>query len=145
MVVEFRQIAHRVVWCSVATVDHKDRPWSRILHPYWELADGRLTGWVITRSTPLKRAHLTHSPYLSCCYWDPVHDVAVAECRAEWVDDTVEREHAWRLFRAAPPPLGYDPAQIFPDGPGSPGSAVLRLTPWRLRVTEAPRDEGSTT
>jgi hypothetical protein len=42
----------------------------------------------------------------------PAHDVAVAECRATWVDDLATRERAWELFRAAPPPLGHDPATI---------------------------------
>jgi hypothetical protein len=58
----------------------------------------------------------------------------VAECGAEWVDDVDARRHAWELFQAAPEPLGHDPATIWPDGPASPDAAVLRLTPWRLRV-----------
>jgi hypothetical protein len=49
-------------------------------------------------------------------YWDPAHDVAVAECSAEWVTDPAAREHAWACFRAAPPPLGHDPATIWPGG-----------------------------
>ena len=32
----FVEMAHRIVWCSVATVDHQGRPRSRILHPLWE-------------------------------------------------------------------------------------------------------------
>jgi hypothetical protein len=131
---EFIRIAHRIVWCTVATADRRGRPRSRILHPYWELASDRLTGWVVTRATPLKVAHLERVPYLSCCYWDPAQDVAIADCRAEWIDDLETREHAWRLFRDAPPPLGHDPEEIFPDGPGAPASALLRLSPWRLHV-----------
>jgi hypothetical protein len=134
---EFVQIAHRIVWCTVATADRRGRPRSRVLHPYWELADGRMIGWVVTRATPLKVAHLERVPYVSCCYWDPAHDVVIADCRADWVADVETREHAWRLFRDAPPPLGHDPAQIFPDGPGSPDSAVLRLSPWRRDVAAA--------
>ena len=59
----FIEVAHRIVWCTVATVDHHDRPRSRILHPFWELTDDGLTGWITTRPTPLKRAHLEHSPF----------------------------------------------------------------------------------
>jgi hypothetical protein len=43
----------------------------------------------------------------------------------------------WNLFKNAPEPLGYDPAAIGVPGwatPTSPAWAVLRLTPWRLRV-----------
>jgi hypothetical protein len=130
----FIGVAHRVVWCTVASVDRRGRPRSRILHPYWERSGDALVGWITTRPTPLKVAHLAHSPYLSCSYWDATHDAAVAECAAEWVDDVAMRAHAWELFRAAPEPLGHDPYSIWPAGPGSPGAGVLRLTPWRMRV-----------
>jgi general stress protein 26 len=130
----FVTVAHRIVWCTVATVDRFNRPRSRVLHPYWELTGDELTGWITTRPTPLKVAHLAHSPYASCSYWDAAHDVAVAECRAEWVADVAVKEHAWELFREAAAPLGHDPYAIWPDGPEDPDAGVLRLTPWRLRV-----------
>jgi hypothetical protein len=131
---QFVGIAHRIVWCTVATVDRRGRPRSRILHPYWERTAGGLVGWVATRLTPLKRAHLTHSPYVSCSYWDATHDTAVAECEAEWVADVETRAHAWELFRSVPEPLGHDPYSIWPAGPGDPDAGVLRLRPWRIRV-----------
>jgi hypothetical protein len=130
----FIQVAHRIVWCTVATVDRRDRPRSRILHPYWERTGDGLVGWITTRPTPLKVAHLEHSPYASCSYWDATQDVAVAECRAEWVGDLDAKAHAWELFRATDEPLGHDPYKIWPDGPGDPDAGVLRLTPWRIRV-----------
>ena len=129
----FVAIAHRIVWCTVATVDRRGRPRSRVVHPIWERAGDGLVGWVVTRPTALKRAHLEFSPYVSCSYWDPGHDVATAECRAEWA---AEPERAWELFRAAPPPLGYDPLTIFPEGPAADGAAVLRLEPWRIRAAD---------
>lgn len=135
---EFIAVAHRIVWCTVATVDHRNRPRSRILHPIWtlppELDGDELVGWITTRPTPLKVAHLEHSPYLSCSYWDATHDVAVAECRAEWVGDVAVKRHAWDLFRVAAEPLGHDPYKIWPGGPDDPDAGVLRLSPWRLRV-----------
>ena len=130
----FIEVAHRIVWCTVATVDRRNRPRSRILHPYWEHSADGLVGWITTRPTPLKVAHLDHSPYVSCSYWDATHDVAVAECHAEWVEDIDAQAHAWELFRNAPEPLGHDPYKIWPDGPGNPDAGVLRLTPWRIRV-----------
>src|SRR3954470_21495415 len=111
---EFVAIAHRIVWCTVATVDQRNRPRSRVMHPVWFQDDQGLHALASARPTPLKRAHLAHSPYVSCSYWDPAHDVAVADCRAEWV---VERRAAWErvasLARPArggarwyPPPAG---------------------------------------
>jgi hypothetical protein len=47
----FATIAHRIVWCTVATVDRRGRPRSRILHPYWERADDGLVGWITTEGS----------------------------------------------------------------------------------------------
>jgi hypothetical protein len=131
---KFIAVAHRIVWCTVATVDRRGRPRSRVLHPYWEPTPDGLVGWVTTRPTPLKVAHLEHSPYVSCSYWDPAHDTAVAECHAEWVEDLETKERVWELFRRAPEPLGHDPGTIWPDGPGTDDAGVLKLTPWRVKV-----------
>ncbi|MDT7578039.1 MAG: hypothetical protein QOH17_4372, partial [Pseudonocardiales bacterium] len=39
----FVEIAHRIVWCTLATVDGPDRPRSRLVHPVWQIgADGEL-------------------------------------------------------------------------------------------------------
>jgi hypothetical protein len=133
----FIAIAHRIVWCSLATVDRRGRPRSRVVHPIWERTGDGLVGWLTSRPTPLRRAHLAATPFVSCSYWDPAHDVAVAECAARWVEDLETKQHAWDVFRAAPPPAGYDPAAIWPDGPEDPGGAVIRLDPWRLKVADA--------
>jgi len=133
----FRDIAHEIVWCSMATTDRRNRPRSRLVHPVWEDgADGTLTGWLTTRPTPLKLAHLEHSPYVSCSYWSPAHDVAVAECAAAWGDER-ERGHVWDLVRGLDPPVGFDPAPMYAGGVDAPDYAVLRLTPWRTRSARA--------
>jgi hypothetical protein len=131
----FVAMAHRIVWCTTASVDAKGRPRSRILHPIWEWKDGRLVGWIATSPTPTKRAHLDAHPFLSLQYWDPSHDTCVAECRARWCLDLETRERVWRTFATAAAPVGYDPA-IIPawTSPASDAFAVLRLDPWRLRV-----------
>jgi hypothetical protein len=132
---EFVAIAHRIVWCTVATVDRRNRPRSRVMHPVWfQDEDGAPYALASARPTPLKRAHLAHSPYVSCSYWDPAHDIAVAECHADWVTD---RREAWERVASVPPPVGFDPATIWPDGPDIPDCAFLRLTPWRLTVRTA--------
>lgn len=131
----FVEMAHRIVWCSVATIDAQGRPRSRILHPIWEWDGVRLTGWIATSPTPIKRAHLAAHPYMSLNYWAPSHDTCVAECGATWALDLATRARVWEMFAAAPPPLGYDPRMI-PVWSSSDAEAfaVLRLEPWRLRV-----------
>ena len=132
----FVDMAHRIVWATVATVDRQGRPRSRILHPYWQWDGGALTGWIATSPTPLKRAHLGQQPSMSVTYWDPSHDTCTAECDVTWAFDDETRRWVWQLFKEAPAPVGYDPAIIPPwsEGPLSPAFAALRLQPWRLRV-----------
>lgn len=132
----FVEMAHRIVWCTVATVDDQGRPRSRILHPLWEWDGTSLVGWIATGPTPVKRANLAHSPYVSANYWASDHDTCTAECLATWQLDDETRTAMWDRFKNAPAPVGYDPAIIpdWADGPLSPAFGVLRLEPWRLRV-----------
>ncbi len=131
----FVEMAHRIVWCSAATVDAQGRPRSRVLHPIWQWDGSGLVGWVGPGPTPVKRAHLEASPYVSLNYWAQSQDTCVAECRAAWAFDDETRTTVWELLRNAPEPVGYDPAMIPGwDEPTSPAFAALRLEPWRLRV-----------
>ncbi len=131
----FVAMAHEIVWCSAATVDTKGRPRTRILHPIWQWDDQALVGWVATAPTPLKRAHLNASPYISLNYWTPSQDTCVAECRATWAMDDDTRTMVWELFKNAPQPVGYDPAMIGVwESPTADNFAALRVEPWRLRV-----------
>lgn len=131
----FVAMAHRIVWCSAATVDPAGRPRTRILHPIWEWDGTHLTGWIATGPTPVKRAHLDAHPHLSVSYWDPTHDTCVAECDAFWHFELDTRRRIWNLFATAPAPVGYDPS-IIPawNRPEDDTFAVLRLEPWHLRV-----------
>lgn len=131
----FVEMAHSIVWCSAATVDSQGRPRSRILHPIWQWDGTDLVGWIGTGPTPIKRAHLKASPYMSLNYWTPSQDTCVAECRAEWAFDDETCRMVWNLFLNTPEPVGYNPA-IIPawNSPTSENFAVLRLEPWRLRV-----------
>jgi hypothetical protein len=129
----FVEMAHRIVWCSAATVDSRGRPRSRILHPLWQWDGAQLVGWIGTGPSPIKRAHLAAHPYMSVSYWAPSHDTCVADCRAALVFDDETRTMVWNLLRTAPAPLGYDPG-LFWASPTADSFAVLRLEPWRLRV-----------
>ncbi len=108
----FVEMAHRIVWCSTATVDGRGRPRSRILHPVWDWDGTQLTGWIATSPTPIKRAHLEAHPYASLTYWAPNHDTCTAECGAELVYDDDTRIEVWERFVTAPEPVGYDPSII---------------------------------
>lgn len=131
----FVDMAHQIVWCTAATVDKNGRPRSRILHPIWQWDGENIVGWIGTSPTPVKRAHLKASPYMSLNYWAPSHDTCTAECKVTWAFDDATREMVWDLFLNGPEPVGYDPA-IVPawTSPTADAFAVLRLEPWRLRV-----------
>ena len=133
---QFVEMAHRIVWCSVATVDGRNRPRSRVLHPLWSWDGEQLRGVIATGPTPTKRKHIDHTPYVSCNYWSPEQDVATAECAVRWSFDDATCTEVWEAFKNAPEPVGYDPVIIPPwaDGPTSDAFAVLHLEPWRLRV-----------
>jgi hypothetical protein len=131
----YLELAHRIAWATVATVDSLNRPRSRILHPLWEWDGSTLVGWACTLPTALKRRHLAHSEYVSCSYWNDAHDSAIAECRAELYFDDVTCTRVYEKFKTAAPPVGFDPALV--EGWESPSSekfAVMRFEPWRLRV-----------
>jgi hypothetical protein len=132
----FVEMAHRIVWASVATVDTEGRPRTRILHPIWDWDGEELSGWIATGPTPIKRAHLAAHPDVSLSYWSPSHDTASAECTTEWFLDDDTCALVWELFKDAPPPVGYDPAiiPVWTEGPTSDAFATLRLSPYRLRV-----------
>jgi hypothetical protein len=131
----FVDMAHRIVWATVATVDAEGRPRSRILHPLWEWDGTSLIGWIATGPTPTKRTHLETSPFVSVNYWADNHDTCTAECKAEWHFDDETRVAVWDKFTNAPPPVGYDPG-IIPawTSPTADTFAALRLEPWRVRV-----------
>ena len=132
----FVEMAHRIVWATVATVDPSGRPWTRVLHQIWQWDGEQLVGWVATGPTPTKRAHLAAHPHVAVTYWTPSHDTANAYCAAALHTDDATRTWLWEHFASAPEPVGYDPAivPLWKDGPLSPGFAALRLDPWRVYV-----------
>lgn len=130
----FVAMAHRIVWCPVATVAPDGTPRTRVLHPIWEFVDGELTGWIATSPMSLKAKHLAHEPTVSLTYWDATQDTCSAECAVRWVEGD-ERADVWERFENGPEPVGYDPA-IIPgwENADSPGFGAIELTPLRLRV-----------
>jgi uncharacterized pyridoxamine 5'-phosphate oxidase family protein len=130
---EFLERANRIVYCNLATIDAQGRPRSRVVHVVWEDA----TGWITTDPTYPKSRHIAANPYVSLGYVADIAAPAYAECRAEWVGDLDEKQRVWELIKATPPPLGFDPAPIY-QTPDSARFGLLRLTPWRIQVSDAP-------
>jgi hypothetical protein len=133
---DFVEAAHAIVYCAVGSVDALGRPTSRVMHPIWECDGERLTGWLATTPSP-KLRQLADHPNVSCAYYDSWAVAAVADSRVVPVTDDATRTSVWELFRAAPPPVGFDPGAIgVPgwDAPTAPGFVVARMDPWRVQV-----------
>ncbi|MEO6123297.1 MAG: pyridoxamine 5'-phosphate oxidase family protein [Ilumatobacteraceae bacterium] len=131
----FVEMAHRIVWATVATVDPGGNPSTRVLHPIWEWDGSNLTGWIATSPLSPKATHLASTPQVSITYWTTIHDTCTADCDTSWESSPEQLEAGWKRFVEGPAPVGYDPA-IIPgwDTPESPGFGILRLEPTTLRV-----------
>lgn len=127
---EFGKRVARIVWCTVATVDTRGRPRTRILHPIWE---GSI-GWIATGRHSLKEKHIAGNPNVSLSYWDQEHQQVYVDATAAWVDDQPEKLRIWELYKNTPPPLGYDPGIIWREGPDDPTYGLLKLTPRRIEL-----------
>ena len=126
---EFLDRVGRIVWCTVSTTDTRGRPYSRILHPVWEGS----TGWIATGRQTLKAKHLAKNPNVALSYWDPQHDTAVVQARAEWCDDMATKMRIWNLLKNSPPPVGYDPQLFWRNGMDD-TFGVLKLTPFQIQL-----------
>ena len=131
----FVEVAHRIVWATVASVAPSGAPRTRILHPIWEWDGRRLTGWIATAPSSPKARDLAHQSRVSLTYWDPSQDVATADCDTVWETDLESKRTGWQRFVDGPSPVGYDPS-IIPgwDAPESAAFGILRLEPFHLRV-----------
>lgn len=130
---EFVARAHGMVWCNLTTLDRRGRPRSRVLHPIW---DGQ-TGWIGTLHHTPKVRHIERDPHVSLAYIADVMKPVYADCVAEWVGEQAEIQRVWELFKNAPPPLGYDPAEGF-AGLDLSDFGLIKLTPFRVEVTNWP-------
>jgi general stress protein 26 len=126
---EFLQRVVKAVYCSMATVDCKGRPRSRMMHPIWEGP----TGWVISWPESHKSKHLQANPYVSLAYIYDKDKPLYVDCLAEWVNKESEKERIWDLHKTTPSPLGFDPEPHY----GSihhPYYGLLRFRPWRIEL-----------
>jgi hypothetical protein len=117
------------VYCSMATVDLKGRPRSRIMHPIW---DGP-TGWAISWPESHKARHLEHNPHVSLAYIYDRDKPVYVDAVAEWLADEGEKLRIWKLYEITPPPLGFDPQPHYGDIHHK-YFGLLRFTPWRIEL-----------
>ena len=129
----FMERIQKMVWCNLATVDTRNRPRSRIVHPLWE----GTTGWVTTRHGLHKAKHLAHNPFVSLAYIADVADPVYVDCQTEWIEDLAQKQHVWQLCLDTAPPLGFDPAPIY-ERADHPNFALLKLIPWRIDLVSPP-------
>ncbi len=131
----FRDMAHSIVWCTVATVTPAGNPGTRILHPIWEWDGNQLQGWIATGPQTPKAADLAANPKVSLTYWAPNQDTCTARCTTTWLTSAAERRAGWDRFVNGPDPVGYDPS-IIPlwTSPDAEAFGILYLEPTWLRV-----------
>lgn len=128
---EFQERVKKIVWCTVTSIDRKNRPRSRILHPIW---DGP-SGYIATGRHSHKAKHFEHNPYVSLTYWDPDHKQIYAECRVSWEDSAEEKARVWELYKSTPEPLGYDLNMFWPGGATDANYGLMKLSPWRIELS----------
>ncbi len=131
----FRDMAHSIVWCTVATVTPSGSPSTRVLHPIWEWDGTTLQGWIATGPTSPKATDLATNPRVSLTYWAPSQDTCTARCTTTWLTSDAERRAGWDRFADGPAPVGYDPS-IVPSwtSPEAEAFGILHLEPNWLRV-----------
>ena len=141
----FVEMAHRIVWCTVATTGGDGRPRTRVLHPIWEWDGTTLTGWIATSPKSPKASEIADVPAVSLTYWSANHDTCSADCDAAFEESAQAREAGWNRFAEGPAPVGYDPS-IIPQWTSSDAEAfgILCLTPHRLRVMDGTVMTGGT-
>jgi hypothetical protein len=130
---EFFRRVQSMIWCNVATVDHQQRPRSRLLHPIWEGA----TGWIATHRNSYKRKHLAHNPYVSLAYITNIMQPVYVDCTAMWIEELEQKRRIWELFKNTPAPVGFDPAPDFVSAEHE-NFGLLKLTPWRIALVSFP-------
>jgi len=117
------------VYCVMATVDRKNRPRTRIMHPIW---DGTM-GWVISWPASHKAKHLAHNPAVSLAYIANKEKPVYVDGVAEWIEAIEEKQRIWELHRTTPFPLGFDPQPHY-GSLDNPFYGLLRITSWRIEL-----------
>ncbi|MEZ4737131.1 MAG: hypothetical protein R3E79_59385 [Caldilineaceae bacterium] len=68
----------------------------------------------MTQRDSYKSKHLAANPHVSLAYIADITKPVYIDGTAQWVEDRQQKQRIWDLFKAAPHPLGYDPAPFLP-------------------------------
>ena len=133
---EFHSRVSEQIWCAMTTTDRAGRPYSRIIHPFWEGS----CGWILTHRNSHKAKHLESNPNVALAYVrGDVQRPVYVNCKASWIDDSNERHRVWQAVLTTPEPMGFDPSGDF----GSPDNAefgLLKLEPWKIVLVTFPAE-----
>jgi general stress protein 26 len=127
---ELHRRVRKTIWCTLATVDARGRARTRIVHPVWE---GDVC-WIASRARAPKVAHIERAPGVSLLWWDPDHQQVTVDGTATVHRDEATKRRAWAAFSAPAEPYGWDPATIFPGGPGSDEWVAISVVPERVAL-----------
>ena len=101
-------IVSESIYTTMTTVDRKGRPRSRALIVVWQFDLAEPVGWLGTFKTPIKAAHIAHSPHVSTAYWSRREDAAYLYSVARWDDDPETSQAVWDKYRhGSPRGVGY--------------------------------------
>ena len=126
---EFLARISQVVYCTMATVDSRNRPRLRLMHPVWDGPIGYIISWPESR----KAKHLAQNPAVALAYMADKSTPVYVDGTAEWVVDAAEQWRIWRLHQTIAPPIGFDPEPHY----GTIAHhyfGVLKITPWRIEL-----------
>lgn len=126
---EFMARVSQAVYCTLATVDRRNRPRLRIMHPVW---DGPI-GWVISWPASHKAKHLAHNSAVALAYMAEKEKPVYVDGVAAWEERNEEKWRVWELHRRTPAPLGFDPEPHY-GNIDHPYFGLLRITPWRVEL-----------
>lgn len=126
---EFLARVGQIVYCTMATIDRKNRPRSRIIHPIWEGP----VGWLITWPKSHKAKHLVHNSAVSLAYMPEKDKPVYVDAFAEWITTVEEKQRIWTLHQTTQPPIGFDPQPHY-GTIDHPYYGLLRFTPWRIEL-----------
>ena len=130
-----KAIVEDIIWATATTVGADGTPRSRLVHPVWYWDGDVPVGYVTSRPTPLRIAHIAAQPKMAIFYWSPKHDTVAIDSSAQWVP-AEQLLDVWNTIATTPGPVGFDPYTIWPDGPTSDDYAVLRVEARRVAVRQ---------